>query len=158
MPQPIEVTTPNDREIRVTRVFDAPRSLVFDCHTRPELVRRWLLGPPGWSMPVCEIDFRVGGKYAYVWRSDSGEGEFGMDGEFREIDAPARVVNVERFQGGEALCTLTLSEENGRTVLTQTMVFGSKEGCDQALESGMTDGMRSSYDTLESLMEGQKVA
>ena len=88
----IDVTTPDDLEIRVTRVFDAPRSLIFECHTQPELVRRWLLGPPGWSMPVCEIDLRVGGQYRYVWRSDTDGGEFGFRGEYREIRAPERVV------------------------------------------------------------------
>ncbi|MEO6526301.1 MAG: SRPBCC family protein [Gemmatimonadaceae bacterium] len=158
MPHSIEVTTPNDREIRVTRAFDAPRNLVFDCHTQPELVRRWLLGPPGWSMPVCEIDLRVGGKYAYVWRSDAGKGEFGMDGEYHEVVAPARVVNVERFQGGEALCTLTLEEVDGRTLLTQTMVFGTRAERDGALQTGMTDGMRVSYDRMESLLKAQRVA
>jgi Uncharacterized conserved protein len=70
MSHTVDVTTPSDREIRVTRVFDAPRTLVFDCHTKPDLVQRWMLGPPGWSIPVCDIDLRVGGKYLYTWRSD----------------------------------------------------------------------------------------
>jgi len=66
MPKPVDVTTPSDREITVVRVFNAPRELIWDCHTKPELVKRWMLGPPGWSMPVCEIDLRVGGAYRYV--------------------------------------------------------------------------------------------
>ncbi len=68
MPKPVDVSTPSDREIRVARAFDAPARLVWDCHTKPELIRRWMLGPPGWSMPVCEVDLTVGGAYRYRWR------------------------------------------------------------------------------------------
>ena len=156
----IDVTTPNDLEIRVSRAFDAPRSLVYRCHTEPALVRRWMLGPPGWTMPVCEIDLRVGGRYRYVWRSDDGAQEFGFVGEYREIHAPERVVNTERFDGadpsgGDALCTLELSEEDGRTILTHSMRFPTAALRDQALESGMTDGMASSYDRLERVIAEQ---
>lgn len=159
----IDVTTPSDLEIRVTRVFDAPRDLVYRCHTEPALVRRWMLGPPGWTMPVCEIDLRVGGRYRYVWRSDDGAQEFGFVGEYREIRAPERVVNTERFDGadasdGDALCTLELSEEGGRTILTHSMRFPTPALRDQALESGMTDGMASSYDRLERVIEEQQLA
>src|SRR6266566_1501711 len=83
-PGNLKLTTRGDREIVITRVFDAPRSLVFEAFTKPELVKQWLLGPEGWSMPVCEIDLRVGGKYRYVWRHVKGQ-EMGMGGEFREI-------------------------------------------------------------------------
>jgi uncharacterized protein YndB with AHSA1/START domain len=162
MAHTIDVTTPSDREIRVTRVFDAPRSLVFDCHTQPELVRRWLTGPPGWTMPVCEIDLRVGGQYRYVWRNDADGSEFGFVGEYREVASPHRIVHTERFDGtdggqaGDALCTLVLTEEGGRTTLTQTMRFPTPESRDQALQSGMTDGMGASYDRLEELMVAQR--
>lgn len=158
MPKTIDVTTPTDREIHVTREFDAPRSLVFDCHTKPELVKRWLLGPPGWSMPVCEIDLRVGGQYLYTWRNDADGSEFSIGGEHREIVPPERIVTLENFMGDEALCTLTLTEENGHTTLTQTMKFESREKRDQALATGMTDGMGTSYDRLETILEEQKVA
>ena len=161
MPHTVDVTTPSDREVRVTRTFDAPRSLIFDCHTKPDLVRRWLLGPPGWTMPVCEIDFRVGGRYRYVWRSDADGSEFGLGGQFREIAAPERIVHTERpegSEGGDALCTLTLAEEGGRTVLTQMIMFPSREVRDQVLQTGMTDGMAASYDRLEGLLEAQRVA
>ena len=162
----IDVTTPNDLEIRVTRVFDAPRTLLFDCHTQPELVRQWMLGPPGWTMPVCEIDLRVGGTYRYVWRSDSDSGEFGFTGEYREIRAPERVVHTERIDGGEvvegidghALCTLELTEENGRTTLVHSMRFPTSATRDQALESGMTGGMAMSYDRLERVIGEQQLA
>ena len=160
MPRPVDVTTPSDREIRVTRTFDAPRSLVFECHTDPDLVRRWLLGPPGWSMPVCEIDFRVGGRFRYEWRSDTDGSGFGIGGEFREIDAPARVVHVERMDGmpGESLVTLELTEHDGRTTLAITMRFDSREARDGAAASGMTTGMAASYDRLESVMGERQVA
>jgi uncharacterized protein YndB with AHSA1/START domain len=102
------VTTPSEREIAMTRVFDAPRKLVFEAFTRPELITRWLLGPPGWTMVVCEIDLRVGGAYRYVWRKDNGT-EMGMGGVFREIVAPERIVQTEKFDNpwyeGEAIST-----------------------------------------------------
>src|ERR1035437_1248164 len=95
----LKLTTPTDREIAMTRVFDAPRALVFDALTKPELVRRWLLGPPGWSMPVCEIDLRVGGAYRFLWRNVGGA-EMGVRGSYREIAAPERLVATERFDAG----------------------------------------------------------
>jgi uncharacterized protein YndB with AHSA1/START domain len=158
MTHTVDVTTPSDREIRVTRVFDAPRTLVFDCHTKPELVKRWLLGPPGWTMPVCEIDLRVGGKYLYTWRNDADGSEFSIGGEHREIVPPERIVTLENFMGEEALCTLTLTEKGGRTTLVQNMQFENQEKRDQALKTGMTDGMASSYERLELVLEEQKVA
>src|SRR2546430_2321535 len=90
----LKLTTPGERDIVMTRVFDAPCQLVFDAHTKPELVKRWLLGPPGWSMPVCEIDLRVGGKYRFVWRHDRNGTEMGMGGVYREIKAPERIVGA----------------------------------------------------------------
>ncbi len=155
--QPVHVDTPSDTEIRVTRVFDAPRRRVFACHTDPALVRRWLRGPPGWTMPVCEIDLRVGGRYRYVWRGEADGAEFGFRGEYREVAAPERVVHTEWVDGteggpdAEALCTLVLAEEGGRTTLTQTMRFPSRALRDQALASGMTDGMAASYGLLDAL-------
>jgi uncharacterized protein YndB with AHSA1/START domain len=154
----VDVTTPSDREIRVTRTFDAPRELVFECHTRPELLKRWLLGPPGWTMPVCEVDLRVGGKYLYTWRNDADGSEFSIGGVHREIVPPERIVTLESFMGDEALNTLTLEEKDGRTTLVQTMQFENREKRDQALKTGMTDGMATSYDRLEALMEEGKAA
>ncbi|HET7553315.1 MAG TPA: SRPBCC family protein [Gemmatimonadaceae bacterium] len=154
----VDVTTPSDREIRVTRTFDAPRELVFECHTRPELLKRWLLGPPGWTMPVCEVDLRVGGKYLYTWRNDADGSEFSIGGVHREIVPPERIVTLENFMGDEALNTLTLEEKDGRTTLVQTMQFENREKRDQALKTGMTDGMATSYDRLEALMEEGKAA
>jgi uncharacterized protein YndB with AHSA1/START domain len=154
--EPLTVTTPTDREIVMTRVFDAPRRLVFDAHTRPELVRRWLLGPPGWSMPVCEIDLRVGGKYRYVWRRDTDGTQMGMGGMYREIVAPERIVNTERFDEawypGEALGTLVLVERQGRTTLTVTMRYESRAARDGVLKSGMETGVAASYDRLAEML------
>src|SRR5260370_3077528 len=86
-----------DREIVMTRVFQAPRRLVFDAFTKPELVKQWLLGPPGWSMPVCEIDLKVGGTYRYVWRRDSDGSEMGMGGVYRWIGPQERIFSTEVF-------------------------------------------------------------
>jgi uncharacterized protein YndB with AHSA1/START domain len=150
------LTAPGEREIVMTRVFDAPRQLVFDAHTKPELVKRWLLGPPGWSMPVCEIDLRVGGKYRYVWRHDREGTEMGMGGVYREIVTPERIVNTERFDEawypGEAVDTLVLVERSGRTTLTLTVRYESREARDAVLKSGMESGVTASYDRLADLL------
>jgi len=155
----LQVTTPTDREIVMTRAFDAPRDLVFEAHTRPELVKRWLLGPPGWSMPVCEIDLRVGGRYRYVWRRERDGTQMGMGGVYREIAAPARIASTERFDDawypGEAVGTIVLVERDGRTTLTQTMLYESRQARDIALKSGMETGVAASYDRLEQILARQ---
>lgn len=152
----LQVTTPSDREIAMTRVFAAPARLVFDAHTQPELIKRWLLGPPGWSMPVCEVDLRVGGKYRYVWRRDKDGKEMACGGVFREIVPPERLVHTEQFDDpwypGEALVTTVLVEQGGKTTLTQTMLFGSRDIRDAVLKSGMESGVAVSYDRLENIL------
>jgi uncharacterized protein YndB with AHSA1/START domain len=149
------VTTPTEREIAMTRVFDAPRRLVFDALTKPELVKRWLLGPPGWSMPVCEIDLRVGGAYRYVWRHTNGK-EMGMGGVYREIVPQERLVCTELFDEawypGESLITTTLVEQGGRTTLTTTILYVSQDARDGVLKSGMESGVAESYDRLAELL------
>jgi len=151
----LKLTTPTDREISMTRVFDAPRRLVFDAFTKPELVKRWLLGPPGWTMPVCEIDLRVGGAYRYVWRHADGR-EMGMGGIYREIVPQERLVCTELFDEawypGEALVTTILAEQGGRTTLTSTMLYVWQETRDAVLKSGMERGVAASYDRLEELL------
>lgn len=151
----LQITTPSDREVAMTRVFDAPRSLVFDALTRPELIRRWLLGPPGWTMTVCEMDLRVGGEYRYVWRKDTGT-VMGMGGVIREIVPPERLVMTERFDEswypGEAVGTMVLVERDGKTTLTQTMLYESLEARDAVLASGMETGVAYSYDRLADLL------
>lgn len=157
------VTLPNDRDVVVVRAFNAPRSLVFEAWTKPELVRRWLLGPPGWSMPVCEMDVRVGGKYRWRWRNDESGKEFGFVGEFREVVRPSRIVHVERYEpgdvGGEmgqALVTSEMTEKNGVTTHTMTIRYASKEVRDAAVKTGMTDGMEFGYQLLDKLLAEQQ--
>ena len=152
----LQLTAPGEREIVMTRVLDAPRQLVFDAFTKPELLKQWLLGPPGWSMPLCEIDLRVGGKYRYVWRQDSDGTEMGMGGVYREIVVPERLVTTERFDEawypGEAVGTLVLVEQRGRTTVTQTMRYESREARDAVIKSGMESGVKASYDRLDDLL------
>jgi uncharacterized protein YndB with AHSA1/START domain len=155
MPRELHVTTPNDFDVVCTRVFDAPVALVFACHTRPELVRRWLLGPPGWSMPECEIDLRVGGRFRYVWRNDESGNAFALNGTYRQIDRPGRIVHAEAFEGvdmPEALVTTLFAEEAGRTTMTLTISFASRALREAALATGMTGGMAQSYDRLDGVL------
>jgi uncharacterized protein YndB with AHSA1/START domain len=154
-PANVRVTPGSDREVIITREFNAPRALVWDAHTKPELLKRWLLGPEGWSMPVCEIDLRVGGKYRYVWRHNDGR-EMGMGGEFREIVAPQRLVSTEKFDEswypGEAVGAIVLTERAGKTLLTQTMLYESREARDAVLKSPMEQGLVVGYQRLDRLL------
>jgi uncharacterized protein YndB with AHSA1/START domain len=160
-----EVSMPSDREVKVTREFRAPRALVYRTYTEPALVKRWLLGPPGWTMPVCEMDVRVGGKYRWRWRSDGDQTEFGFSGVFREVEPARKLVHTEKYDagtagfgqdGGEALITVTFAEQNGITTLTTLMDYGSKEARDAAVATGMTDGMEQSYQLLDNVLAEQR--
>lgn len=155
MSNALEVTTPSDREIRVARAFDAPRALVFDAYTKPELVSRWLLGPPGWTMPVCEIDLKAGGRYRWVWRHENGR-EMGAGGVYREVVPPERIVHIELFDedwtGGEALVTTEFTERGGKTMVTVTVLYSSKAARDGALKTGMTDGMEAGHRRLDEIL------
>ncbi len=143
-------STPSDREIVITRVFDAPRWLVWAAWTDPQHVPQWLLGPDGWTMPVCEIDLRPGGAWHFLWRNGNGE-ELDMHGVYREVVPPARLVNTERWgeEWPETLNTLELSEENGKTTVVQTALYPSREARDAALQTGMNDGVARSYEWLD---------
>ena len=147
----LQITTPSEREIVMSRVFDAPRHLVFEAWTKPELLKRWLGVRGGWSMAVCEVDLRVGGAYRFVWRGPDGA-EMGMGGVYREIVAPERLVATESFDDpwypGEALDTTVLVEEGGKTTATTTVLYESEEIRDAVLESGMARGVAESYDML----------
>jgi uncharacterized protein YndB with AHSA1/START domain len=155
----LKVTTPTDREIVMMRVFEAPRSAVFDALTKPELIKRWMLGPPGWSMPVCEIELEVGCPYRYVWRDNDGV-DMGMGGVFREITPPERLVVTEKFDKswypGEALVTNTLVEQGGRTTLTLTVLYESREARDAVIKSGMEKGVAASYDRVAELLASKQ--
>jgi uncharacterized protein YndB with AHSA1/START domain len=159
-----EVTLPSDREVKVTRSFKAPRALVYRAYTETALVRQWLLGPPGWSMPVCEMDVRVGGRYCWRWRSDKDGKEFGFTGTFREVQPPSRLVHTEGYESGtvgggypgeDAIVTVTFEEDAGVTTMVSLIDFGSKAARDAAVATGMTGGMEQSYQLLDRLLERQ---
>lgn len=156
-----EVSLPSDTTVRVTRDFKAPRELVWRAHTDPALVRRWMLGPPGWSMPVCDMDLRPGGAYRWRWRSDADGKEFGFFGIFREVDAPSHLVHVENYDPGDiggtmptdspAIIHTSFTEKAGITTLVTVMEFASRELRDAAVSTGMTDGMEMGYVRLDAL-------
>ena len=120
------VAAKGDREITMTRRFGAPRAMVFEAWTKPELLKRWMTGPPGMTLPICEVDLRVGGAYRYVWRTSQGQ-EMGAGGTFLEVAAPERFVATERFDQawypGEAVITITFVEQDGETEVTTTMRY-----------------------------------
>ena len=149
-----KVTTPSTEEIRMTRLFDAPRQLVFEAMSKPEHVKRWwgCLGE-GYSVPVCEIDLRVGGKWRFVNRHPKGEAEF--YGEYREINPPSRIVFTEifaEFPDVVSVVTTDLTEEGGKTRMTATVRYPSAEVRDMVLGTGMAGGAAISYDRLEDLV------
>lgn len=151
----LDVSAPSDREIVLTRVVDAPKALVFDAFTKPDLIKRWLYGPEEWPLVHCEIDLKVGGALRYVWRHRE-KGEMAMGGVFREIVPLERIVHTEIFDedwtGGEALVTTVFSEKAGGTTVTMTILYSSREARDGVLKSGMADGMNQSYGRLDRLL------
>jgi uncharacterized protein YndB with AHSA1/START domain len=147
------VTLPSDREIVITRVFDAPVQLVFEAMTKPEHVRRWW-GLRGGNMVVCDIDLRVGGAWRYAFREEDGS-EFGFHGVYQEISPPGRWVSTEVFEGfpdAESINTVTLVEEDGKTRLTTVVLHQNREYRDGHLNSGMEPGMQQTLDRLEELL------
>jgi uncharacterized protein YndB with AHSA1/START domain len=151
----LEVTTPSDREIVMTRHFNAPWTLVFDCFTKPELLQRWGLGPRPWTLTFCEIDLRVGGSWRFVMSRGDGP-EMTMHGVYREIVPPERIVQTELFEPswyeGEAINTTTFVEQDGKTKMTITVLYNSKETRDAVLKTGMAHGASASYDRLAELL------
>ena len=147
----LKITTPSEREVAWTRTFDAPRLLVFRALTEPDLIRQWLLGPDGWSMPICEVDLRVGGAYRYVWQHPE-KGSMTIRGAFREVTPPERIVHTETFDDpwfpGEAIVTAVLTEADGSTTLSMNMLMESPEGQAAVLRSGMEHGLEPSYQRL----------
>lgn len=154
-PGSMKIALSGDRAIVFTRPFSAPRQLVWDAHTKPELLKRWLTGPPGWSLDVCTVDLRVGGKYRYVWRGPDGV-EMGMGGVHREVAAPERLVSTQLFDedwtGGEAVGTLVLTENGDQTMLTNTVVYASPAAREAVLKTPMEQGMQASFDRLEQVL------
>ncbi|MDX8142855.1 SRPBCC family protein [Lentzea sp. BCCO 10_0061] len=143
------VTLPSDTEIAMSRSFDAPASLVWKAFTTPELLRRWLLGPDGWDMPICEVDLRVGGQWRYGWAQPDGSGAFEMHGEYTEVTPHSRIVNTEIFEDNPpAVSTVEFVEVDGQTTMTTTMRLVSQEARDAVLATGMADGAGRSYERL----------
>jgi uncharacterized protein YndB with AHSA1/START domain len=167
LPETAQVALPSDTEVRVQRAFRAAREMVFEAYTTPELQQRWLGGYPGWTMTVCEVDLRVGGTFRWRWRADEDGKEFGFHGEFIEIEAPSRIRNTEAFDPGDvggamgdqpAMITVTFEEQSGVTIMTTLIDYGSQGSRDQALATGMTDGMEVSYARLEALLSEKRDA
>jgi uncharacterized protein YndB with AHSA1/START domain len=160
-PGSLTVTTPSDREIMMTRIFDAPRTTVWEALTTPALLRRWLLGPPGWTMTRCEMDLRVGGAYRYELRKDTGT-VMGMGGVLREVVAPERMVATEKFDQswypGEALVSQVLTERGGKTTITMTLRYESKEARDMVVKSGASTGMEMGFVRLADILAAARAA
>ena len=152
------VETIGDTDVVVTRRFNADRNLVWRAYTEPALVERWLLGPPGWTMPVCEIDLRVGGGYHYRWRNDTGDTEFGFTAEFLEIDAPSHIVCLERPDDmpdvAPAHITVSLVALGDMTELRMLMRYPDAATREMVLGTGMTDGMGMSFDLMDGVLAG----
>jgi uncharacterized protein YndB with AHSA1/START domain len=147
------VTTPTDCEIVIIRDYNAPRRLVFEAWTNPEYLPKWMLGPEGWTMDVCEIDLRPGGQWRCLWRNAEG-GEFTLSGVYREVAPPDRVVYTETWGDPwpESICVIDLTEENGITTMVNTLIYPTKEARDAALETGMTEGTEVSCSRLEEFL------
>jgi uncharacterized protein YndB with AHSA1/START domain len=160
-PGKLQITTPSDRELAMIRSFDAPRALLWDAWTKPELLKRWLGVRGGWTFAVCEVDLKVGGKYRYVWRGPSGA-EMGMGGVFREVVKSERLVATEKFDEswyeGDAVDTTTFVERAGKTTVTTTVLYASKAVRDAVLKSPMEKGVAESYDKLDEVLASRPAA
>jgi uncharacterized protein YndB with AHSA1/START domain len=145
--------TPNELEIVVRRVVDAPRRLVFEAWTSPKYIPRWMLGPDGWTMPVCEVDLRVGGAWRFAWKKDDGA-EMAMSGTYREVVPPKRLVSTERWgpEWPETVNAIDFDETDGRTTITITITYPSQAARDAALASGMTEGMRLTFQRFDKIL------
>lgn len=150
----LSATLPSGQELQLTRHFKAPRQLVWDCHTRPEMIKRWLLGPPGWTMPVCKVDLRVGGQFRYEWHGPNGLA-MALTGTYREIRAPECIRDTQMFDDnwtqGPADTTLNLFEDGDGTRLELTIRYASEAARDIALATPMMEGMEAGYTRLDAL-------
>jgi uncharacterized protein YndB with AHSA1/START domain len=179
----LSVTPQGEREVAITREFDAPRHLVFEALTAPELLRRWLIGPPGWAMTECKIDARKGGAYRYEWRHTDGS-VMGIRGVYTEVVPPESLVatehfdvpwyerargeqdamalddlrpGLERFDPGETVVSQRLAERGGKTTLNMTIRYDSRETRDMVMKTAMAMGMETGYGSLDELLAGVKV-
>ncbi|MBK9272962.1 MAG: SRPBCC family protein [Flavobacteriales bacterium] len=151
----VEIVPHGDRAIRITRTFQAPRTMVFDAMTTADRMLNWFHGAPGWTLVRCEIDLRVGGTYRWVWRNADGQ-EMGMGGMYKEIVRPERLVTTEKFDQawypGEAVGTMVLTEEGGRTLMTLTVEYESPTARDGVLAAELADGMEFGYQRLDQFL------
>lgn len=151
----LKITPSGDLELVIFRVFDAPREMIFEAFTQPAILKKWLLGPPGWTMPTCDLELKIGGQYRYLWRNETGE-EMGVRGQFQEIIKSEKLIHTEKFDEswypGESLITTILSEKLGKSLLTATIRYDSREARDLVIESNMDHGVRMSYDILEKIL------
>jgi uncharacterized protein YndB with AHSA1/START domain len=159
MAKPLTITTPGERDIVVVRAFDAPRDLVWLCHSKPELVRRWY-GLPDWQMTVCEMDFQVGGKWRYVTKAPSGY-EMGSQGVYTGIVEPERIDQTEYYDDdwtkGGSENSVVFTEKGGQTISTMTVTYSSPEARAAAVATPMAEGMEIGFKRLDAaLAELQK--
>lgn len=154
----LEVNQPSELEVEIVRSFYAPRDLVFQAFTEAELIKQWMLGPGDWSMPICEVDLRVGGGYRHVWRK-AGVPDMGLTGTFIEVVPPERLVATEEFDedwtGGATTVTTTFDDRAGSTVVTTLVEYVSEEARDAAVRTGMADGMEAGYQRLDGVLAEQ---
>ncbi len=157
LPNGLQLTAPTDTTIVFTRAFNAPRRLVWEAMTRPELLQKWMFTPPGWSWAVCEMDVRIGGKYRWAWNGPDGKVALTISGIHKEVLPPERIAHTEIMDMGdcgpvgELLATLELTEQGGVTHMTMTLAFDSKQARDGAIASGMQQGMEAGYSALDAI-------
>ncbi|MEO8590948.1 MAG: SRPBCC family protein [Flavobacteriales bacterium] len=155
MTNKVKVVAHGDRAILITRSFAAPRALVFDAMSKPEMMKQWFHGPPGWTLSTCEIDLRGGGNYRWVWTNSAGN-DMGMGGVYKEVARPTRIVSTEKFDEswypGEALVTIELAEEIGTTRMNMTVTYKSEAARDAVLAGPMASGVESSYSQLDAYL------
>lgn len=154
----LQVKTPSACEVVLTRVFDAPRQMVFDAFSKPELLKRWF-GPRGWTLTTCEVDLRIGGGFRFILRGPEGR-EMGMRGVYKEILRPERSVHMESFDdfpGVESQVTAVFAEHQGKTTFTATVLYPSQQVRDAVIASGMEHGAAESYDRLAELLASAEV-
>lgn len=160
MTHKLTITAQGERELVITRMFDAPRHLVFEAHTVPALMKRWFTGPDGWALETCEIDLRTGGALRYEWRHEDGR-TIGLGGTFLAIEAPSLMVASELFDedwtGGGTVNTQTFEAVPGGTLLTITVLCTSAEARDAMLQAGMETGIAASYARLDAMLAGAPV-
>ncbi len=160
MSSPATVSRPDARTVLVTRRFDAPPAKVWRAFTEPAIVSRWMLGPPGWTMPVCEMDVRVGGTFRWRWQNTETGVEFGFHGTYLEVDPNRLLRNSEVFDpgtmggtmGGEAQIAVTLTQVPDGTDVSTRITYATGEDCEAAVSTGMTDGMEISYQGLDRVL------